>query len=37
MSTIDFDQIYADAIPAGAKEPTKLFQRAYNGAIIATR
>ena len=36
MSTIDFDQIYADAIPAGAKEPTKLFQRAYNGAIIAT-
>ncbi|HZK25162.1 MAG TPA: acetyl-CoA decarbonylase/synthase complex subunit alpha/beta [Oscillospiraceae bacterium] len=36
MSTTAFDQIYADAIPAGTKEPTKLLQRATNGAIIAT-
>ncbi|MCR3921047.1 MAG: acetyl-CoA decarbonylase/synthase complex subunit alpha/beta [Firmicutes bacterium] len=36
MSTTAFDEIYAGAIPEGAKAPTKLFQSAYNGAIIAT-
>ncbi|NLZ94092.1 MAG: CO dehydrogenase/CO-methylating acetyl-CoA synthase complex subunit beta, partial [Firmicutes bacterium] len=36
MTTTAFDEIYAGAIPEGAKLPTKLFQRAYNGAIIAT-
>lgn len=31
-----FDEIYAGAIPDESKAPKKLFQRAYNGAIIAT-
>lgn len=31
-----FDEIFAGAIPDESKAPKKLFQRAYNGAIIAT-
>ncbi len=36
MSKTAFDEIYAGAISDDAKAPNKLFQRAYNGAIIAT-
>lgn len=36
MSMTAFDEIYAGALTDQSKAPKKLFQRAYNGAIIAT-